>query len=117
MSYARTENDPYLHKFFDELSIEVRRQLAKKDRDVVGFFDQRTLERGDEWEEKIFDAVNESSALVALYSPSFFQSETCRREVSAFLARQKARDEKAAGPAVILPIEWVPIESKTATAR
>jgi hypothetical protein len=67
------------------------------------FFDRETIITGQNWRAVILDALCHSKCLVAIWSPSYFISEWCKYECSAFLYRQSQRP--AAETGLILPIK------------
>jgi hypothetical protein len=117
LSYAHNDNrpdlqqpgvpDPYLEEFWRELSRRVR-QLTGSAQD--GFRDRPELKPGEEWAPALVDALSTSPVLVCLYSPSYFQSPACGRELQVFLERRTRYVRKNAGkrPANIIPILWHP---------
>ncbi len=53
------------------------------------FFDRYGISSGDEWPEKIKRALLHSKCLVAMWSPSFFNSKWCNIECAIMLHREK----------------------------
>ncbi|MFO1272001.1 MAG: TIR-like protein FxsC [Rubrivivax sp.] len=86
-SYTRANNDAYLKRFFDDLSQEVRHRRGLGAEAAVGFFDQRSIELGEEWDAAIVEALNTSKVMLALASPAYFKSEYCGREWALFRRR------------------------------
>jgi FxsC-like protein len=116
-SYTRADNDKYLKQFFEVLNDAVRRRRGLPHGASVGFFDQRELELGDEWDVVLADALRISKTIVCLYSPGYFKSEYCGREWEVFRGRRKkyVDDKLAAGevnvlpPPVLKPVVWMPL--------
>lgn len=116
LSYTRADDDPYLQRFFKELSEEVRIRLGRPLDTRVGFFDQSDIELGQQWKEEVVDALLNSKVLVCLYSPAYFQSPYCGREWQLFHLRRTRylEAQRAAGevdariPPVIKPVIWIP---------
>lgn len=116
LSYTRADDDPYLQRFFKELSEEVRIRLGHPLGTRVGFFDQSDIELGSQWKEEIVDALLNSKVLVCLYSPAYFKSPYCGREWQLFHLRRARylEAQRAAGevnarlPPVIKPVIWIP---------
>ena len=69
-SYTRANNDTYLKKFFDDLSQAIRDIRGEAQNAEVGFFDQRELELGEEWDAAIVSALQTSKVFVAVTSPA-----------------------------------------------
>lgn len=113
-SYKRSADTRYLEGFFNDLSKEVAGQLELKDHTKVGFFDERDIELGVNWEPAIARALQESAVLVCAYTPQYFKSEYCGKEWQVFQMRRErykelaklAGDQKADLPPVIKPILW-----------
>jgi hypothetical protein len=114
-SYARTNRDEYLIRFYKDLSRQVEQRLGLTKEELeqkqIGFLDERDLELGSEWEPDLIEALQNSSVLVCAYSPSYFVSEYCGREWHLFQMRRREWPEFRAGlkpmPAAIKPIIWV----------
>jgi hypothetical protein len=64
------------------------------------FQDVEDIEYGDRWEKKLDQALAEAQLFIPILTPSFFQSDFCRREAQAFLnyAERTGRDD------LILPL-------------
>lgn len=115
-SYTRANNDSYLQQFFDDLSQWIRDLIGLPKDAKVGFFDQREVELGEEWEETIKDALQTSKVMVCIYSPGYFNSEYCGKEWTIFHMRrhfykeerQNAGEQNVSLPQVIKPILWIP---------
>ncbi len=117
-SYTRANNDDYLRKFFAELNDAVRRKAGYPQGTLTGFFDQKRLEAGTEWNQALVTALQESATLVCVYSPAYFKSEFCGREWGVFeerwrlhgALRQAADPATSEWPSVIKPVLWIPLQ-------
>jgi FxsC-like protein len=118
LSYAHDNNSPYLQEFFQDLSKDIReKKRLQGPTEEVGFFDQRDLELGSEWDPTLRDALQESKVLVSVYTPPYFQSENCGREWQVFQMRREQfvkeaterGDQKPRLPPVIKPVLWIPL--------
>jgi FxsC-like protein len=110
-SYTRANNDAYLKQFFDDLSQEIRDRRGLSNDTVVGFFDQREIELGEDWDAAIVEALQSSKVVIAISSPAYFKSEYCGKEWNLF--HQRLVTASATGQAVpplIKPIVWVPFK-------
>jgi FxsC-like protein len=110
LSYTRANNDPYLKQFFDELSQVIRDLQGAPASTAVGFFDQRELELGEDWDAGIVEALQTAKVVVPVFSPCFFKSEYCGKELALF----RQRCEAAVGPGkplppLIKPVIWIPL--------
>lgn len=102
-SYTRANNDPYLKLFFDAVSEVIRERRGLPANVPVGFFDQRELELGEDWDQAIVDALQTSRVFLAVWSPGYFKSEYCGKEwalvVSPFIPeRQTGHGRSLAAP-------------------
>jgi hypothetical protein len=79
LSYAREESNTaqYMVK-------RLRTQIGQ----VKVFFDQESMRQGTSWTMQLATALDVSHRVVALYSPSYWQSKNCQMEFMAALARQ-----------------------------
>jgi FxsC-like protein len=107
LSYTRANNDAFLKKFFDELSQSIRDSRGLGQTAEVGFFDQRDLELGEQWDAAIVDALQTSKVFLAITSPGYFKSEYCGKEWGLFRQRLTA-SVKQPLPPLIKPIVWIP---------
>src|SRR5690242_1019991 len=67
------------------------------------FQDVSDLKWGDQWRERLQDALVGSLFLIPVITPAYFQSDPCRQEYEAFKTLQAVR--KIEG--VILPIYYI----------
>src|SRR5687768_16360897 len=105
-SYTRANNDSYLKKFFNDLSQAIRDIRGEPQSTVVGFFDQRDLELGENWDAAIVDALQTSKVFVAMASPAYFKSEYCGKEWRLFSDRLATM--APARPPLLKPVIWIP---------
>lgn len=106
-SYARNDKSPYLEDFFEKLREEVMHKTAVKAFNEACFRDTDNIDIGERWTEELLSALQTSRVLVCMYSQSFFNSEYCGKEVSAFLSRiSKYNETKVTTLDVILPVLW-----------
>jgi FxsC-like protein len=114
-SYTRIDRlaDPgeNIKKFYDDLH---RRMQLLGYRDG-GFFDTEGINSGEEWCVKLEQALASCRILVAMYSPSYFQSPYCGKEWQAFHEIHKkylvTLPRGVTSPDVILPVKWIPTKS------
>lgn len=105
VSYARAIDGPYLSKFVDDLSEDVRIKLGRGRDEKVAFFDRHDIELASNWESTVQDALQRSAALLALMSPAYFLSEHCGKEWEIFQRRATID-----GRTSIVPVLWSPID-------
>src|SRR5260221_14771772 len=53
------------------------------------FQDRNDIEWGQAWKERIEGALDGSTYLIAVISPGYFKSRSCRKEFELFLQREK----------------------------
>ncbi|MEO8260800.1 MAG: FxsC protein [Acidobacteriota bacterium] len=108
-------NRKLFDRFLDDLITEIDQSDGTIPRDEIAFFAPRQIETGHQWPAELADALRTSRLLLAFYSPYYFVSRWCGREVQVFLDRQ-AEWAKQVGldrPAqVIIPVLWMPCEPK-----
>jgi hypothetical protein len=116
LSYVRTERDRYLDRFFANLRNEValREGLEDKPENLEpGFRDTDSMPGGSNWREDLAQALAESWACVCVYTPRYFQRESCGKEFQVFLERASVQydpDGSVRGAKGILPVLWVSMD-------
>ena len=109
LSYARADQDEYLHQFLRDLNSEVCAGLGVRQGSRVGFFDEREIELGDHWDSQIVHALRTSKVMVCLYSGAYFGQPYCGKEWALFHLRRKTTQAvHGCLPPVILPVLWKP---------
>jgi FxsC-like protein len=112
LSYTRANNDAFLKRFYEELSQSIRDKRGLPAKAVVGYFDQKELELGEDWEPLLIEALQTSSVVIAVASPGYFKSEYCGKEWAFF--RERMTFGLPAGspvPPLIKPIIWIPFRT------
>jgi hypothetical protein len=114
LSYARRnattgqppQPDPHFTAFVQRLNKRVDDLTGSP-----GFVDRTDLQPGQEWPDELAEALRTAHALVCLYSPAYFQSEYCGKEMQVFLERRRKYIEVNGGkkPANIIPVVWQPV--------
>jgi formylglycine-generating enzyme required for sulfatase activity len=103
MSYARFDDahdSGWLTEFRGRLSGEVQVQLGEP---FPIFQDKVDTRWGEEWRRRIEQANDGSTFLLAVMSPSFFNSDECLNEVERFVAREQALNRRD----LILPLVYI----------
>jgi len=100
------QNRSYLLSFFDKLCGEVSGLAAVGD----GFKDDKDIVAGEEWRSELVDALTTSPILVCMYSPWYFKSNYCGKEVEVFLQRRRLFMQQRANkePGFVVPVLWQP---------
>ena len=114
LSYARRdatrgrvpEPEPRFDKFIELLDERVSQITGRR-----GFIDRTDIQPGNEWPEDLAEALRTAQTLVCLYSPSYFESDYCGKEMQVFLERRANYMRGNAGkpPANIIAVAWQPI--------
>ena len=102
MSYARSDDDRFrrLTQFREDLSAEVQRQIGEE---FLIFQDREDILWGQNGEAQIKESLDEVTFLIPIITPSFFNSQPCRRELQRFLEREKKLGRKD----LILPVYYI----------
>lgn len=109
-SYARANtkraaDSDLVKRFREALEGEVEQLLGNVTEEIC-FFDTTDIEVGAEWPTSLSDSLRTSRVAVCLYSPHYFTSQWCGKELQVFLDRAAA----AAGPppTALIPVIWTP---------
>jgi FxsC-like protein len=111
-SYAGGDANSYVERFFKDLRAEVGQRAGVLDEDSVGFFNKDMLEVGDTWPGASLSALLSSRTMVCLFSPRYFNSEYCGKEVQLFHSRMdmyRLGSLGVAEPPTILPVIMTPV--------
>ena len=88
----------YSHK--DVEAARLMSQQFKKE-NLSFFIDELELDKGVAWQQHIFEALDKSRVVLALYSPSYIKSKVCQEEFNIAWARNRNTDHE-----VIFPVYW-----------
>ncbi len=103
MSYVRfndQHDDGQLSQFRERLAAEVRAQTGQE---FAIFQDRNDIAWGQNWQQRIDEALDAVTLLLVIITPSLFRSPPCRAEFHRFLER-----ERALGRAdLILPVYYI----------
>ena len=103
MSYARFDDQHdggQLSQFRERLSNEIRAQIGE---DFPIFQDRNDIAWGQSWQERIDDALDAVTLLIAIITPGFLRSRACRAELERFLARERELGRND----LILPVYYI----------
>jgi TIR domain len=83
-----------------------------------GFVDRTDIRPGQDWPDELAEALRVAETMVCLYSPSYFQSEHCGKEMQVFLDRRRnyVRANGGKRPANIIPVLWHPVPRRIPTS-
>ena len=70
-----------------QLEFWLKQELEKQD--VRIFFDTEDIKTGDQWRERLSDALKQSRCIVCVWSALYFQSKWCVSEWMTFVRREK----------------------------
>jgi FxsC-like protein len=108
VSYARGDEDELVHRFYEDLSAEVRLRAGEPRDKVVGFID-RTIQVGQRWPRRLLEALATCGSFLALMTPRYFQSVPCGKEWYLFGERTRRYDAAALTESSLLkPLMWIP---------
>lgn len=109
-SYAHNDaRDEHLVNFLNKLNAWVRSVSGVKQ---DGFYDKLNVREGEKWSRELVGELMSGAVMVSMYSPSYFQSGICGREMQVFLERRHADVQAKSGspPASIIPVLWAPTD-------
>ena len=97
-SYAHADalDDDLLRTFYFDLASELKRTTAAREDE---FLDVLNIASGEEWRRSLADALGSSKSLLAFYSPLYFGSPDCGKEVAAFQTRLRNLKNDVQNPA------------------
>ncbi|MFE5815378.1 right-handed parallel beta-helix repeat-containing protein [Streptomyces sp. NPDC056479] len=103
MSYVRfndEHDDGLLTQLRERLGTEVRAQTGEE---FSIFQDRNDVAWGQNWQQRIDEALDEVTLLLVIMTPSLFRSPACRAEVARFLEREK----ELVRSDLILPVYYI----------
>jgi FxsC-like protein len=112
LSYARKDDrDEFVKRFYDDLALELRR-IGADPAAQPPFRDVEALGLGHDWARVLGKAVGHCRAFVALYSPTYMNSEYCGKEWTAFWERleQHRRATEITNVSPLIPVLWAPLD-------
>ena len=102
MSYARFDDqhdDGQLTAFRERLAAEIRAQTAEE----FEIFQDRDIAWGQNWQQRIVEALDSVTLLLVIITPGFFRSPHCRAEAKQFLDRERQLGRND----LILPVYYI----------
>jgi hypothetical protein len=91
--------------FCSSLDAALARRSGNKN--IKHVINDSTLKTGDDWKEKLTKLIDECEVFLPLYSPIYFSSDACGRELSIFLSKFKI--QKSPDTTIpITPVWWDP---------
>lgn len=103
MSYVRfndQHDDGRLSQFRERLAAEVRAQTGQE---FAIFQDRNDIAWGQNWQQRIDEALDAVTLLLVIITPGLFHSPPCRAEVDRFLDRERALGRGD----LILPVYYI----------
>jgi len=99
-SYKRNpESDEWHRKVKDKLQYWLALELQKLE--VPIFFDTQEIRTGQQWHDRLADALKSSKAMVCVWSPVYFVSTWCVSEWKTF-----AKREELVGRNLVIPASY-----------
>jgi len=113
-SYSRTDDegdDGAVLALANRIYRELRSQLGRNDQNFKLWRDKDALAAGEQWKEKLKEAVSESVFFIQMVTPSAVNSGFCRFEFESFIEREKdlGRDD------LVFPILYISIPELDST--
>jgi hypothetical protein len=113
-SYARAntkqqQDSELVTRFVEALQSDVD-QITAGSGEEICFFDRTDIEAGSIWPSDLSDALRTARVGVCLYSPHYFASKWCGKELQVFLNRASVTALEPGGPTptAIVPVIWIP---------
>ena len=106
MSYAHADNEHdkhAIHRIAKWIAGEVRAQTGSLF-DI--FIDSEDIRTGEKWKEVIDNKIKSSICLIAVMTPSYFNSEHCKNEYTLF----KKREEELKRNDLIIPFYYITVD-------
>jgi FxsC-like protein len=83
-AHADSSEDDLLRTFYHDLAVELMRTMGLPQQE---FLDAANIASGEDWRKSLAGALGSAKCLLAFYSPSYFNSAECGKEVAAFRTR------------------------------
>jgi transcriptional regulator with XRE-family HTH domain len=103
LSYARAD-DRYARgkivKICELLGNELQAQTGEP---FTIFVDRNHIDWGENWESRIYESLETATLLVPVITPSYFNSDMCRKELTKFLEQERRTGRSD----LILPIYYI----------
>lgn len=106
-SYVHADDDAHygaVSRLADHLAAQYKSETGGRDLEL--FRDSAELKWGDNWRQKIKEAIAESAYFIPIVTPSYFESEECRKELLEFAAEAKAKQR----PELVMPIYFMAVK-------
>ena len=103
MSYVRfndQHDDGRLSQFRERLAAEVQAQTGQE---FAIFQDRNDIAWGQNWQQRIDEALDTVTLLLVIITPGLFRSPACRAEITKFLDRERALHRTD----LILPVYYI----------
>ena len=113
MSYVRLDDQHErgrLSQFRERLSGEVRIQTGEA---FEIFQDHNDIAWGQQWKERIDEALDAVTFLIPVITPAFFRSDACREELERFLQREESLNRTD----LILPVYYIECDTLSDEAK
>jgi hypothetical protein len=107
---------PWLQGVLDRIEYWLRQEMGGYE--VHFFFDEDSIEVGDDWPDEIRDALLSAKCLLPVWAPEYFRSGWCVAEWKSFLARERLITGRTQQPCrLTAPIKfhdgsWFPPEAR-----
>lgn len=102
LSYVQ-QNDKHDNGRLTKLRERLEHEVEMHTGESFPIFQDRNIQWGQPWKERIEERIDASTFLIAIITPSYFKSQACRDEFELFLKREK----KLKRNDLILPLLYV----------
>ncbi|SDR82198.1 NACHT domain-containing protein [Friedmanniella luteola] len=113
LSYARTD-DRSSHGFISDLREEISQEMRSRTGVPFPIFQDRlNIRWGEQWDDRILNALQTSLFFLPILTPSFIRSDACQREILRFrqFERELGRED------LILPLYFIDVPEIDRPAR
>ncbi len=87
----------YSHENAREVDV-IYQELMKLNPDARIFIDRQILSAGSSWQTELYETIDDSAQVIAIYSPTYLTSKICKEEYNIALMRHREEEN------VLLPI-------------
>lgn len=114
-SYSHNDSLPDLQRFYADLDGNIRGRTGQQNA-PCSFMDTN-IPNGQPWPTTILEALSRCRLIVCAFSPHFFQSEYCAKELGIYFDRLAVYEAvltrmrgQVSSPSLIFPVSWIPLE-------
>lgn len=102
-SYAHADDDAEAGRIADLARAVAQEYALQVGEDLSLFLDRDSLKWGNDWEDRVDEALARGFFFIPVLTPRYFRSEQCRREMQVFIQRAQILNLTS----LILPIRYI----------